>query len=93
MTQDLPEDTINPNNESEQDDTRRIFQTKATFCVEDYCKEVLAWFSPSQRQFSLVEILSNNPNWRYEKADVCRLFLSTLHLANNGKFVCSILFL
>ena len=64
---------------------RETFPTKPIFSVKDYSKEVLSWFTPENQQVHLDDIIQNNPKWRYEKTDVCRLFLSTLHLANEGK--------
>ena len=65
--------------------SRETFPTKPIFSVEEYSNEVLGWFSDENSQFRFEDIIRNNPKWRYEKADVCRLFLSTLHLANSGQ--------
>ena len=65
--------------------SRKTFPTKPIFSVEEYSQEVMSWFSDESSQFRFEDIIKNNPKWRYEKADVCRLFLTTLHLANSGQ--------
>ena len=69
-------------------EARNTFLTKDTFCVEEYCEEVLSWFFhiPLRRRFRFVSMTTNHPKWMFKKSDVCRLFLATLHLANTGKF-------
>merc|ERR1711862_188689 len=66
---------------------REIFPINETFCVKDYCKEILSWFQQTPSHFRRRRFrfcLENHPKWRFKKTDVCRLFLATLHLANAG---------
>ncbi len=75
--------------ESSQPVKKPNFVTKRNFCVHDYGKEVLSWFKhPGLEEapcHSFSQIVSQNPKCCYKKKDVSRLFLSTLHLANEGR--------
>lgn len=51
--------------------------------IELYKTEVLSWFQPQSAKLH-VSKLAEHSKWKYDEKDICRLFVSTLHLANEG---------
>lgn len=65
--------------------TKPKFRTRKIFRVSEYANVVKSWFSTEHNELNLAQIMGNNPTWSFAQEDICRLFLSTLHLANEGK--------
>ena len=72
---------------------KKIFKTRNNFRVEEYSTEALSWFDDEKKEDRLEDLFTKNPKWAFHREDVCRFFLSFLHLANEGRTQIIIVFL